>query len=166
MKLPDLFISENGDFQMNIAGLNILVVDDDQVFNVVFSTKLESISSTYRIKVKTSAQKALNFLKTQEYLPDLIFLDINMPLVNGFEFLDLLKTRRPEVLEYSRVVMITTSVYKTDESKALEHPNVYRFYKKNLDTNELILCLQRVYFEKKRSSSVGYFDPKRNSMKS
>lgn len=70
----------------------ILLVDDDAVTNMMHSRVIERSGRAKRIDVATDGQEALDLLRSDlaagHPLPELIFLDINMPGMGGFEFLE------------------------------------------------------------------------------
>ncbi len=68
--------------------LNILLVDDDPIFNYIHSKFLENIGIKKIITV-VNGKEALNHISAckKESLPDFIFIDIDMPIMNGFQFI-------------------------------------------------------------------------------
>jgi CheY-like chemotaxis protein len=96
--------------------MTILHVDDDFEEREIFSEALFSIDPTIQFMGAYSGPNAL--LKLQdEKLPDLIFLDINMPLMNGFEFLESIK-RSPRLASIP-VILYSTSASEKDIRKGL-----------------------------------------------
>ncbi len=71
--------------------MHILLVDDDADFNQFHKHEIRKVSVPSVVLTKNTAIEALEYLKSREGekdpIPDLIFLDINMPLMNGWEFL-------------------------------------------------------------------------------
>lgn len=67
---------------------NILLVDDDREDADVFIEAVISLDKNITCLAETNPVKALEFLKSTEILPDLIFLDYNMPVMNGNEFIE------------------------------------------------------------------------------
>ena len=75
---------------------SILLVDDNDIDNLINRKMLEASGITEKIYVSTSAKSALEFLKNLNllddqkggHLPELLFLDIDMPLMDGYQFLD------------------------------------------------------------------------------
>jgi len=128
----------------------ILLIDDDEPTNFLNRATLEEIGCADRIQVAQSGQEALDYLaRTGEDasfpLPNLIFLDINMPAMDGWEFLarydELEQTQRAEVV----VVMLTTSLNPEDEVRACSMPSISGFRCKPLN-RDMFDSLLRVYF--------------------
>ena len=65
----------------------LLLIDDDEDDHFFFKDSIESINPTLHCETATNGKIALNKLKASASLPDLIFFDLNMPVMNGFEFL-------------------------------------------------------------------------------
>jgi CheY-like chemotaxis protein len=130
----------------------VLVIDDDEPTNFFNQMIVEQSGCTEKIKVAQSGQEALDYLSTSVELacqdesypcPDLIFLDINMPAMDGWEFLEkyrnLKKERRNQVI----VVMLTTSLFTEDMQKAETMPEISGFENKPLTPEKLEKILNR-----------------------
>src|SRR5687767_1028183 len=96
----------------------ILVIDDDEPTNFFTRMIIEQCDCTDHIKVVESAQEALEYLtrsvsgNDEQYpCPDLILLDINMPAMNGWEFLEEYKKLSNEKKGKIMIVMLTTSLF-------------------------------------------------------
>lgn len=70
-------------------------------------------------------------------VPELIFLDLNMPEMNGFEFIRRFSELPDFVRSKCKIVIVTSSTDTTDKHKALMHPSVVRFLQKPLDVYQL-----------------------------
>ena len=92
----------------------ILLVEDDQVDAMTVKRALKDIKVTNRLNIVHDGEKALTFLKNSENeKPGIILLDLNMPRMNGIEFLKIAK--KDESLKKIPVVVLTTS--KEDQDK-------------------------------------------------
>lgn len=86
---------------------NILLIDDDQDDHEIFSAALEKISANLTCNLRQDATEALEQLKNDLLTPDLIFLDLNMPVMNGQEFLNAVK--KSEKLKGIPVIIFSTT---------------------------------------------------------
>jgi CheY-like chemotaxis protein len=85
----------------------ILLIDDDLDDQDIFVTALAETSDTIVCNVESSARQALQKLKDEKLNTDLIFLDLNMPIMDGKQFLVALKG--DEILKDIRVIILSTS---------------------------------------------------------
>ncbi|UPT70324.1 MAG: response regulator [Flavobacterium sp. JAD_PAG50586_2] len=86
---------------------NVLHIDDDQDDLEIFSTTIEEFKTKINCISLNCAATALKKLVSRELLPEVIFVDLNMPGMNGFEFLSEIK-KRPD-LDIPVVVLSTCS---------------------------------------------------------
>jgi CheY-like chemotaxis protein len=110
----------------------IWVVDDDAISNFVTVRHLKQFKTLSTIHDFINPQEALSFLQKSEdgTLPDFILLDINMPNLDGWTFLD--KMNELEVL-FPKVFMLTSSIYPEDYEKSQKYGLVKGFIVKPLD---------------------------------
>jgi CheY-like chemotaxis protein len=95
---------------------DILLVDDDLDDISLFQEALNEVDALVNLHSAKNGVKALEFLSTQPITPDLIFLDINMPEMNGWRCLTELKST--PLFQRIPVIMYSTSALKKDEQKA------------------------------------------------
>lgn len=113
----------------------IMLVDDQKMANFI-NKKLIEITGLATVVVDyTLPEKALQELENQK--PDLIFLDLNMPVINGWKFLDHLNKKSYQ----TRVVIVTSSTSEIDKQKARNYTQVIDFLIKPL-TKDTILSLK------------------------
>jgi CheY-like chemotaxis protein len=87
--------------------LNILFVEDDAIEVMMFVRVLQKIGSNHRLIEASNGEEALAILKAKEIIPDIILLDLNMPKLNGIEFLKIVKSN--EATRHIPVIIFTTS---------------------------------------------------------
>ena len=114
----------------------IFLVDDDPINNLINRRLLGKTGIGNQIEEYLSAQEALEKLKS---LPEkgslLIFLDINMPVMNGWEFLEEYKTQFTH--RDDKIVILSSSIDFLDRQKALEYPIVSGFLEKPLSLDKI-----------------------------
>jgi len=128
----------------------ILLIDDDEPTNFLNKLTLEQAGCARQIRVAPSGQAALDYLRgnqTEFLRPDLIFLDINMPAMDGWEFLEKYRELPQEKKEDTVLIMLTTSLNPDDEKRTLAIPEVSGFEHKPLNQARLARLLGR-YFGK------------------
>jgi len=127
----------------------ILLVDDDPDDNFFHKRVIERTGVAQKVEVVENGKEALTFLTNQQDerypQPDLIFLDINMPVMDGWEFLDAYTQLSPEQQAKTIIVMLTTSLNPDDESRAIENQMVNGFRSKPL-RQKMLLELIEQYF--------------------
>lgn len=100
----------------------VLVIDDDQINNIIFEKLSAIVDFADEIATCTSAVDGLDYLqniqKNNEAPPNLLFLDIRMPIVNGWEFLERFQHIRHPYFKDTIINMLTSSSDKSDINKA------------------------------------------------
>src|ERR1700712_1618420 len=94
----------------------VLLVDDDRITNFINQRLIEKLNITQNVTALLNGKEAIDYIKTtnleKKQLPDLILLDINMPVMDGFEFVNSFRA-----LLYEKkviIVMLTTSSNEKD----------------------------------------------------
>jgi CheY-like chemotaxis protein len=125
----------------------ILLVDDDPDDNFFHETVIREMDITDKIDFAANGLEALNYLKKHGQIPpELIFLDINMPRMNGWEFLE--QYKHLDAAQKARVVImiLTTSANPDDLKKAKELEQVSGFQTKPL-SHELLKEILEEHFQ-------------------
>ena len=105
----------------------ILLIDDDSIFMWFTKTLLERIEVVEQVECLHNAPTALDYLaklssseeRMKKYCPDIIFLDLNMPVVDGFNFLEKLQEIKGCQDVPKRVIALTSSMNEEDMQRAL-----------------------------------------------
>ncbi len=118
----------------------ILMADDDDDDTMLFVEAAEKLSSTIKVSLTKDGQKLLNFLENSA-LPDIIFLDLNMPLINGLECLKVI--RSDSKYDKVPVIIYSTSQSKRDIDTCFEAGANY-YIVKPYDFEDIIMILQKV----------------------
>jgi response regulator RpfG family c-di-GMP phosphodiesterase len=92
--------------------LNILLIEDDTIEVMKFNRVLSTININQKVVEANNGEEALTILKVKEFIPDIIVLDLNMPKMNGIEFISILKA--DEYLKYIPAIILTTSNNRKD----------------------------------------------------
>ncbi|MCE3278560.1 MAG: response regulator receiver protein [Bacteroidetes bacterium] len=86
---------------------HLLLIDDDDDDQEIFLTALEKVSKSVKCTTFNNAKEALEALINKEVEPDVIFLDLNMPLMNGQQFL--MEIKKIDSLKKIPVIIFSTS---------------------------------------------------------
>ncbi|MEL1240886.1 response regulator [Flavobacterium flavipallidum] len=92
--------------------LNILLIEDDAIEVMKFNRVIKTLEYNHKVIEANNGEVALDILKVKEVIPDIIVLDLNMPKINGIEFLGILK--KDDYLKYIPAIILTTSNNHTD----------------------------------------------------
>ena len=92
--------------------LKILLIEDDTIELMKLNRAMLSLNMNHKVTEINNGEDALELLLNEEYYPDIILLDLNMPKINGIEFLSILKTN--ESLKFIPTIILTTSSNKKD----------------------------------------------------
>jgi CheY-like chemotaxis protein len=103
---------------------NVLLVDDDQTCNFLSTKALERLGNVNDIHVACNGEQAMNLFKTfyvqAHFLPDIILLDLNMPVMNGFDFLQAFAHLNIDGKDHIKMVVVSSSINTEDISRAKE----------------------------------------------
>ncbi len=128
---------------------NVMLIDDNDLDNFINVKTLEANHFAEKIYTNTSAQSAIEFLNNlvtlgkdfSNIFPEVIFVDINMPMMDGFQFIEAFKKHAESHLLSPKLVILTSSVYHEDRQKALSISPDILFLNKPL-TREMLLTIK------------------------
>ena len=129
----------------------VLLVDDNDADNFFHQLVIEKLNITDTIEIAENGEEALQFLKKEDNcIPELIFLDINMPRMNGWEFLDEYKKIDDERKSSIIIIMLTTSVNPDDLERAKQISEVSGFEIKPLTAAMLENLIKKYFGDEKK----------------
>jgi len=116
---------------------HVLLIDDNPIDNYLSEEIIASQKITEKISVMDSAPKALEYLRklqnNREAFPDVIFLDIRMPVMDGFGFLEEYSKFPHDVIAKASVFMLTSSDDPNDIKRVTQNPLIKNYFTKPLD---------------------------------
>jgi CheY-like chemotaxis protein len=118
----------------------VLLIDDNEIDNFINERMITSSHFAEVVIVKNSADAALDYLKTissVEEFPQVIFLDLNMPIKDGFEFMVEFEGFAEEFKNASKIVVLSSSISPDDINRASTNPHVSKYVNKPLSEKYL-----------------------------
>jgi CheY-like chemotaxis protein len=123
----------------------IALIDDDPISHLI-NTKIIKLFSAFLIETYTDAEDALDALTSKasdmNKLPDYIFLDINMPGMNGWQFVEEFEKLPRKIQERSCVIMLSSSPSQLDIDRSRTYRSVKHFISKPLTQEKLQFITQ------------------------
>ena len=129
----------------------ILIVDDDEASSYLIKDTLQELALTDKVKTVYNGKQALDYLEAtlgttqadeSEQGTTLILLDLNMPVMNGFEFLDEFTANYESILNKVSICILTSSVSSKDISRAGRY-SIAGFITKPLTVDNLLPILEK-----------------------
>lgn len=119
----------------------ICIVDDDDVYQYTVTRALKSDSLAKKILVFSDGEEALDFLTdniaNKPILPDVIFLDVNMPIMDGWQFLEEYVKIKPRVGKQITIYMVTSSVDPVDVDRAKKFSEISDYLVKPIQPDQI-----------------------------
>lgn len=131
---------------------NVMLVDDNFIDNFVHKKLLGSIKIADQFHEFTKPLEAINYLKlfkgfsdeSQKNFVDLIFLDLNMPIIDGWGFIKEVKILCNNIKPKTTIIVLSSSTNKEDREKVQNEIFVSGYIQKPLTLEKLTACLQAI----------------------
>lgn len=126
---------------MNTMNQIVMVIDDNPIDRFVVERIVLNVQYAQEVLSQDGAQSAMEYLTENQdnldKIPSIILLDINMPEIDGFGFLDMFEELSEAVKEHCKIVMLTSSMNDKDYSRAFSYKSVIHFLHKPLSEEKL-----------------------------
>ena len=120
------------------------VVDDDKMYTLLLSKQIKATNFCETLLIFHTGLEAWNYLKpimaSPELLPEVILLDLNMPVMDGWQFLDEFVQCKP--VKKITIYIVSSSIDVADHVKAATYKEVSHFYIKPITKNNLVEMLE------------------------
>jgi len=120
---------------------SILLIDDDETSNFITERQLRRHEVCENISIVLNGLEAKKYILNSLELPQVVFVDINMPLMNGFEFLEWFE--HSEFKGQCKFFFYSTSIRTVDKEQACQYTDVIDYIEKPL-TDEKILQMSQM----------------------
>ncbi len=118
----------------------ICIIDDDKIYQFASSKLLKKYHSDIDVICFDDGMNGLDFLRENASnlanIPDVLLLDINMPVIDGWTFLDILMKEIPAVTEKMRIYIVSSSIDTRDLEKVKEYDIVKEYLVKPLNSDD------------------------------
>lgn len=119
----------------------ICIVDDDEIYQFTVTRTIERHNLARKILIFSDGEEALDFMidnvGNNHNLPDIIFLDINMPVMDGFQFMEEYVKLKPHVGKKVTIYMVTSSVDPVDVDRAKKISEISDYLIKPIKPDQL-----------------------------
>lgn len=130
-----------------------MLIDDNEIDNFINLKMLESCNFAERVHVHTNGRSALDFLRNIErigeeemhWFPEVIFLDLNMPVMDGYQFADEFGKLPEGLKSRTKIVILTTSLNPSDIERSKKYPQIIKYVNKPL-TQEILESIRDKQF--------------------
>ncbi|WP_300022012.1 response regulator [uncultured Maribacter sp.] len=130
---------------------NILLIDDDELYLYLMTKTIKQLSNELIISTFTDGEMAVEYIAkcTEEKveLPEVIFLDINMPFLDGWGFLNEFKKLKPKIMNNINIYMVSSSMRDSDIKRASNFEELTGYVVKPVNKVELAEIFKKIYHE-------------------
>ena len=128
--------------------MKVCVIDDDDIYQFLLKKELKHTNLVDKIQVFTDGQKAIEYFienkESIELLPDVIFLDINMPIMNGWQSLEQFKQIQPKIAKEITIYLVSSSFDDRDINRSKEYTEVTDYIIKPVKRSNLLTVLREI----------------------
>lgn len=116
--------------------LSVLLIEDDPITNYINTRLLNTFPIPCNTRIASNGEQAIQYLEDEKLLPDIIFLEIKIPQMNGIEFLKEFYTRSPHFNKNIKIIILSTISYPYLKDAIIDYP-VHSFLTKPLTEQKL-----------------------------
>ena len=121
----------------------IWIVDDDAIYQIIANKIIQRSDMFSAISSFKNGKEAIDYLynalENNANLPDIILLDINMPIMDGWEFMEEMGLIKPKLPKEIVVYIVSSSIAVEDKNKSKSYENILGYLSKPITVNDLVL---------------------------
>lgn len=133
---------------MSLAKSVVCLIDDDEVYQFIFRRQVEISNLASQVLIFPNGQKGFDYLKNalneQDLLPEYIFLDINMPIMDGWQFLEEFSAIKNKLLKSINIYLVTSSIDERDIEKANKFSDVKEYLIKPISEDKIMAVFEKI----------------------
>ncbi|WP_225899100.1 response regulator [Flavobacterium erciyesense] len=126
-----------------ITKKSIWIVDDDPIYQIIANKIIQRSDMFSEVTTFKNGREAMNIvhqvLENKNTIPDIILLDINMPVMDGWEFMEELTAIKPQIQKEFSVYIVSSSIAVEDKSKSKKYNDILGYLSKPISVNDLLL---------------------------
>jgi len=127
---------------------NFAIIDDDKTTQFIVEITIENTNLAKNISIFSDGKEAIDFftlnVNNPENLPDIIFLDLNMPIMDGWRFLDHFALLKPKIEKKIKIFITSSSTNQTDVIRAKKYCDVTDYIIKPITVEDIIRIYQLI----------------------
>ena len=131
---------------------NFCIIDDDDIYQFTIKKTIKALNLAQNIMAFSDGEEALNFmienLNKDEELPDVILLDINMPIMDGFQFMEEYIKIKPKLGKKITIYMVSSSVDMTDLARAKKISEISDYIIKPIKKGKIKAIIEKLIWDK------------------
>jgi len=120
----------------------ICIIDDDPIYQLLINKIIAMAETEYSIISFTNGKDALDSLTSNlaqdKELPEIILLDIEMPVMDGWDFMDHIEKALSEKRKKTAIYIVSSSIAHEDKEKAKTFPEIVGYFSKPMDTGKIL----------------------------
>jgi CheY-like chemotaxis protein len=125
-----------------MSKINVLyIIDDDKIYHFTIKKTIQQIDIANNLLSFYNGEEAINFLdeaiSRSHNMPDVILLDINMPVMDGWQFMENYVLLKPKIGKKIQIYMVSSSVYEEDIERAKSISEISDYIIKPITKNQL-----------------------------
>ena len=126
----------------------IMVIDDDEILPMIIEKSIRSLGMQIILENASNGDIALkkldSFVKNNIPFPNVIFLDINMPILDGWQFIEELMQFDEEIIQNVHIIMCSSSMFQEDLKKSMQYKIIKGFLTKPLYPAKIAELLESI----------------------